>query len=217
MKECRNKAPVGPKEKNQELYMKRHVDEREETDVVEERTEKREKGAETMESENTGGSSSSKVYRNPEDSENEHAESAKNKIVPNVKGPSRREREEHEETHCTYRSWCRHCVKGRGREDGHYRKGQDSDRPEIPTIAMDYCFMGKENKKPLTILVIKDNDSKAMKAFITAQKGSGDGEIVWKLQKLIDDQWGRRKIIMKADKEPSNQRAQRPPKRGKNR
>ena len=60
MKECRNKAPVRPKEKNQELYMKRHVDEREET-AVEERTEKRQKGAETMESENTGGSSSSKV------------------------------------------------------------------------------------------------------------------------------------------------------------
>ena len=61
--------------------------------------------------------------------------------------------------------------------------------------------MGKEDKKFLTILVIKDNDSKAMKAFSINQKGSGDGEIVKKIQKLIDDQWGRRKIIMKADKE----------------
>ena len=94
-------------------------------------------------------------------------------------------------------------VKGRGREDGHNRKAQDSNRPEIPTIGMDYCFMGKEDKKPLTIIVIKDDDSKAMKAFSTNQKGSGDGEIVRKLQKLIDDQWGRRKIIMKADKEPA--------------
>ena len=94
-------------------------------------------------------------------------------------------------------------MKGRGREDGHNRKGQESDKPEIPTIAMDYCFMGKEDKKPLTILVIKDDDSKATKAFVTSQKGSGDGEIVKKLQRLIDDQWGRRKIIIKADKEPA--------------
>ena len=66
---------------------------------------------------------------------------------------------------------------------------------------MDYCFMGKDNKKALTILVVKDADSKAMKAFVPSQKGSGDGEIVKKVQRLIDDQWGRRKIIMKADKE----------------
>ena len=90
-----------------------------------------------MESETTGGSSSSKEYKSPEDSDDDHAEGAKNKIVPNVKGPSRREREEHEETHCTYRSWCKHCVKGRGREDGHHRKAQDSAALEIPTIAMD--------------------------------------------------------------------------------
>ena len=92
-------------------------------------------------------------------------------------------------------------MKGRGREDGHNRKLQADEKPEIPTIAMDYCFMGKEDKKVLTIVVIKDNDSKAMKAFSINQKGSGDGEIVKKIQKLIDDQWGRRKIIMKADKE----------------
>ena len=185
--------------------MKRHAEREGDncTKEAEEREQKRQKEDKPMESENTGGASSSKEYRNPEESDDQHAESAKNKIVPDVKGPSRREREEHEETHCTYRSWCKHCVKGRGRADGHKRKGQESDKPEIPTIAMDYCFMGKEDKKPLTILVIKDNDSKAMKAFITAQKGSGDGEIVRKLQKLIDDQWGRRKIIMRADKEPA--------------
>ena len=91
-------------------------------------------------------------------------------------------------------------MKGRGREDGHHRKTLVDERPEIPTIAMDYCFMGKEDKKPLTIIVVKDNDSKAMKAFSTNQKGSGDGEIVRKIQILIDEQWGRRKIIIKADK-----------------
>ena len=184
--------------------MKRHAEEREGDNCIreaEEREQKRHKEDKPMESENTGGASSSRDRLHSEEDGEQPAESAKNKSVPDVKGPSRKEREEHEATHCIYRSWCKHCVKGRGREDGHQRKTTADERPEVPTIAMDYCFMGKEDKKPLTILVIKDNDSKAMKAFSANHKGSGDGRIVKKIQRLIDDQWGRRKIIIKADKE----------------
>ena len=185
--------------------MKRQVeDTKENMDIKgsEERDCKRQREDEPRESENTGGSSSSRDFIIPTESEDHETEIAQNRSIPNPKGPSRKEREEHEYTHCPYRNWCKHCVKGRGREDCHKRKAQEDERPEVPTIAMDYCFMGKEDKKALTILVIKDADSKAMKAFIT-QKGSGDGEIVKKIQKLIDDQWGRRKIIFKADKEPA--------------
>ena len=107
----------------------------------------RQKEEEPMESEITGGSSSSRDPIIPKESDDQDAESAKNKSVPNVKGPSRKEREDHEETHCTYRSWCKHCVKGRGREDVHNRKTQD-EKLEVPTIAMDYCFMGKKTKSP---------------------------------------------------------------------
>ena len=152
--------------------MKRQAEEKREEDNMkepEEREQKRQKEEEPMESEITGGSSSSWDPINPKESDNQDAESAKNKSVPNVKGPSRKEREEHDETHCTYRSWCKHCVKGRGREDVHNRKTQD-EKPEVPTIAMDYCFMGKENKKPITILVVKDADNKAMKAFQSTKK-----------------------------------------------
>ena len=52
-------------------------------------------------------------------------------------------------------------------------------------------------------MIVKDADDKAMKAFTVNQKGSGDGEIVNKVQLVIDDQWGRTKIITKADKEPA--------------
>ena len=200
----RNRTPVRPKARRNELYMKRQAEERNgksDAQGVEEREQKRQKEVKPMESENTGGASSSRDHTQPEQLGDQPAESATNKSVPDVTGPSRKEREEHEVTHCSYRNWCEHCVKGRGREDGHHRKTSVHERPEIPTIAMDYCFMGKEDKKPLTILVIKDNDSKAMKAFSTSQKGSSDGDIVKKIQRLIDDQWGRRTIIFKADKE----------------
>ena len=33
---------------------------------------------------------------------------------------------------------------------------------------MDYCYMGKEDRKALTIIVLKDRESKAMKALCYA-------------------------------------------------
>ena len=35
------------------------------------------------------------------------------------KEPTKAEREEHERTHCPYRSWCKHCVKSRARNSPH--------------------------------------------------------------------------------------------------
>ena len=87
--------------------MKRRAEESSEqgnTNELEGREQKRQKEDDPIESENTGGASSSKDCRNLEGSEDQQVESAKNKSVPDVKGPSRKEREEHEETHCTHRS-----------------------------------------------------------------------------------------------------------------
>ena len=127
--------------------MKRQVEEtKENIDLREpkERVSKRQKDEEPKESGNTGGSSSSQDNTIPKESEDLEAESAKNKSIPNPKGPSKQEREDHEQTHYPYRSWCKHCVKGRGREDRHNRKAKEDEKPEIPTIAMDYCFMGSK-------------------------------------------------------------------------
>ena len=136
--QCRDETPVRPQGTHRELYMKRHAEERrEESNTTEskESEQKKQKMDDPVESENTGGASSSRDHGKPVDSDEDHAESAKNKSVPNVRGPTRKEKEEHEETHCTYRSWCKHCVKGRGREDGHNRKTQEDERPEVPTTA----------------------------------------------------------------------------------
>ena len=35
----------------------------------------------------------------------------KTRVAP--KGPTKREREEHDATHIPYRDWCDHCVRGR--------------------------------------------------------------------------------------------------------
>ena len=76
--------------------MKRQAEEKREEDNMkepDEREQKRQKEEEPMESENTGGSSSSRDHINPEELDHQPADSAKNKSVPDVKGPSRKERE----------------------------------------------------------------------------------------------------------------------------
>ena len=39
--------------------------------------------------------------------------------------PSKADVEHHELTHCPYRSWCRHCVRGRGVEASHFKARQE--------------------------------------------------------------------------------------------
>ena len=94
--------------------------------------------------------------------------------VPDVVGPDAKEGVKHELTHMPYRSWCKHCVQGRAREDKHRRRAA-LETDEIPLVATDYGFMGKNKEKVVVMLVVKDKGSKAMKAYEVKEKGSGAG------------------------------------------
>ena len=72
--------------------------------------------------------------------------------------PTIEEVEEHEAGgHCNYRSWCRACVAGRGRADAH--TAADSDENALPTVAIDYGYLGDPDKegaeKASPLLVLK--------------------------------------------------------------
>ena len=41
------------------------------------------------------------------------------KKVQDPREPSKEERAQHERTHLLYRSWCRRCVRGRGKQMPH--------------------------------------------------------------------------------------------------
>ena len=47
--------------------------------------------------------------------------------------PSSQEVQEHMKTHIPYRSWCAHCVRGRGRNDPHRSGGGGEDQVIIHT------------------------------------------------------------------------------------
>eukprot|EP00972_Heterocapsa_arctica_P090949 13417606-Heterocapsa_arctica.AAC.1 len=67
--------------------------------------------------------------------------------------PTKREREEHEALHLPYRSWCKHCVRGRGRNRPHgsaiNKDPEDEEAKEnrVPRIGMDYFFVSQEDEK----------------------------------------------------------------------
>ena len=54
---------------------------------------------------------------------------------------SSRQRDEHEVTHATFRSWCGACVAGRATEGSHKRSATE---PSVPLGAMDYGFLGRD-------------------------------------------------------------------------
>ena len=60
-----------------------------------------------------------------QDEGKEDGEEQRQPKIPKVpKGPTKKERQEHEALHIQYRSWCRHCVRGRARNKHHMRQGQ---------------------------------------------------------------------------------------------
>ena len=58
--------------------------------------------------------------------------------------PTQAEIDEHNVSHQPYRAWCRYCVMGRGKADPHRKIEEKEIR--VPTIACDYCFMGKKSE-----------------------------------------------------------------------
>ena len=61
--------------------------------------------------------------------------------IQDPRKPSEAEVSEHNLTHLPYRSWCRHCVRGRGKELPHRRLRDEAGMAELH---MDLCFLGDE-------------------------------------------------------------------------
>ena len=65
--------------------------------------------------------------------------------APTPSDPTSAEVENHRLTgHAVFRSWCRHCVRGRGREAAH----SSTERPEgsLPILSWDYCYLSSKRQ-----------------------------------------------------------------------
>ena len=144
------------------------------------------------------------------ESEQEH-EIAKTHPSPDL--PTQSEIDDHNIDHIPYRSWCRACVEGRGREQGHH--SVDYTSRKVPTIGFDYLFLSRRgvfsrkdwvqesDEKYLKILVVKDFKSKAVFAHAVQRKGVDDTRFA--VDALVSDiEWlGYSRIILWSDNEPA--------------
>ena len=84
--------------------------------------------------------------------------------------PTAKAVKEHEESgHIPYRSWCPHCVMGRGKEMDHRRRKAE-DEGGIPEYHMDYCFPGDDTENKLTILAVIERYSKTEESDRSTQQ-----------------------------------------------
>ena len=104
----------------------------------------------------------------------------------------------HKLLHMPYRSWCSDCVKGRGMASQH-RKCKREEKKGVSQVAMDYFFPAPN----LTCIAVKDIDSQAVMASVVPKKGGSISWTVRQIKQCIDKYWGRKRIIMRSDGEPS--------------
>ena len=131
--------------------------------------------------------------------------------------PTAEERRAHEVCHVPYRSWCKHCVRGRGRRRPHCRIGSGRDE-DLPHAAIDYTFFTQngakkaedlteeekiDESKARTVLVMKDSLVESIFAYVVSKKGATHEE--WLAQQMLDDLdslgLNRARIVMKSDPE----------------
>ena len=94
------------------------------------------------------------------------------KKVQDPRDPSKEERAQHEMTHLPYRSWCRHCVRGRGKQMPHQGGSQETS---ISEVHMDFAFLGREDdpQKTMAVLVAKERTSKMIMSAAAPRKTTG--------------------------------------------
>ena len=89
------------------------------------------------------------------------------RVPPVLAKPTQAEQDEHYDTgHAAYRSWCEHCVKGRGRASQHTIVFEG----ELPEVGVDYAYLGLEGSQ-VTILVCKCKRTECLAATQVPEKG----------------------------------------------
>ena len=108
--------------------------------------------------------------------------------------------------HLPYASWCSACVKAKGRDHMHRRLDPEDTRGELPTVAVDFCFLRqKEQLVSIPTLALRDSHYKETRSHSLPTKGvqqKQGGYIVDCIVKDLDA-LAFKKIVFKTDQEPA--------------
>ena len=75
-------------------------------------------------------------------------------------------------THLPFRSRCRHCVRGRGKEED-CRRTVTEER-YVPGAHVDNMFMGGEKGSALALIVVREDDEKAVSSTVVPRTSTGE-------------------------------------------
>jgi hypothetical protein len=116
--------------------------------------------------------------------------------------PTRAEVEEHEPNHLPFRSWCPECVAGRRDNPPHTRRTEEER--QVPEVMLDYAFVRRQHEQEnVTVLVVKDRDSRALRGAVMRYKGVCLDESSERATDMIRGFGHTDKIIIKVDNEPA--------------
>ena len=149
----------------------------------------------------------------------ESEEAKENKGLNCSVKPSIKEVEDHERTHLPYRSWCKHCVRGRAKSTPQWDQTALDEDCEVPTISWDYMYLNDEHEQNknkneeeldnqkdgmegLPILVWADSLSKGAMAFFVPNKGECEYAIK-RGEQDVNKILGYRKMNFRGDQEPA--------------
>ena len=116
--------------------------------------------------------------------------------------PTKEERREHEITHIPFRSWCRHCVRGKAKRQFHSVSDQRGQEKAKNTIYIDYFYMGRREEDCLPILMIADELTSRTISLCMPEKGVGNPYCVTAAVKHMKILGGQQSVL-KSDTERS--------------
>jgi hypothetical protein len=117
--------------------------------------------------------------------------------------PTSAERASHEMAHLPFRSWCRHCVRGRGKNAAHYKQAQGEG--ELHELHFDFAFMGEEDEPGETIamLVVRERQSRMTLATAVPSKSTGKFVVDRVMAFMKEIGIENLDVIAKSDQEPA--------------
>ena len=116
--------------------------------------------------------------------------------------PTQAMRDAHSATHLPFRSWCAECVQGRRDAPPHHRTKRGAG--EVPEVAFDYAYVRRDDEgETVTLLVMRDRDSKALRAWVLERKGIDLASTVDRAVAGVRELGYRGRVLIRCDGEPA--------------
>ncbi len=116
--------------------------------------------------------------------------------------PTQAMRDAHSATHLPFRSWCAECVQGRRDAPPHHRTKRGAG--EVPEVAFDYAYIRRDDEdETATLLVMRDRDSKALRAWVLERKGIDLASTVDRAVAGVRELGYRGRVLIRCDGEPA--------------